>query len=152
MASRNAPNQKLEEIFQCSVCKRVTPSKILQCPNGHLTCGNCSARITACPVCRTTLDPDMDKRIRALSAEQAIEAMDLNFECGNGDCTFSGLKKDLEEHEETCEDDDEYEDVDDSDEEPNQSLEPVIVTLTRALIEHSFPRGTRRLVNLTKGP
>ena len=123
MASRNVPNQKLEEIFQCSVCKRVTPSKILQCPNGHLTCGKCSARMTACPVCRTTLDPDMNKRIRALCAEQAIEAMNLTFECGNGDCTFSGLKKDLEEHEEICEyDDDNYEDVYDSDEDSDDGL------------------------------
>ena len=62
----------------------------------------------------------MNKRIRALSAEQAIEAMNLNFECGNGDCTFSGLKKDLEEHEETCEYD--YEDVDDSDEDSDDEL------------------------------
>ena len=76
----------------------------------------------------------MDKRIRALSAEQAIEAMDLNFECGNGDCTFSGLKKDLEKHEETCEDDDEYEDVDDSDEEPNQSLDSAANLLTLLIL------------------
>ena len=81
-------------------------------------------------MCRIPLDPNVDKRTRALSAEQAIEAMNLNFSCRNGECTFSGPKRDLEEHEETCEDVDDsdgdsdgdleeheetYEDVDDSD-------------------------------------
>ena len=71
-------------------------------------------------MCRIPLDPDMDKRTRALSAEQAIEAMDLNFSCRNHECTFSGQKKDLEKHEETCEYDERWEDVDDSDEDSSQ--------------------------------
>ena len=72
-------------------------------------------------MCRIPLDPNVDKRTRALSAEQAIEAMNLNFSCRNGECTFSGPKRDLEEHEETCEYDPDYEDVDDSDGDSNQS-------------------------------
>ena len=116
MASGSVPNQKLKDILECTVCKIVTHSKILQCTNGHLTCNRCSARITNCPVCRVPLDPDVDRRTRALSAEQAIDAMNLNFSCRNAECTFSGPKKDIEEHEESCEHNDEYEDVDDSDE------------------------------------
>ena len=120
MSSGNVSNQTLEEIFECSVCKTVTHSKILQCLNGHLACIICSSRMIKCPMCRIPLDPDMDKRTRALSAEQAIEAMDLNFSCRNHECTFSGQKKDLEKHEETCEYDERWEDVDDSDEDSSQ--------------------------------
>ena len=72
-------------------------------------------------MCHIPLDPDVDKRTRALSAEQAIKAMNLNFSCRNGKCTFYGPKRDLEEHEETCEYDPQYEDVDDSEGDSNQS-------------------------------
>ena len=91
------------EIFQCSVCKTIPHSKILQCSNGHLACAKCSARITVCPVCRAPLDPNVDKRTRALVAEQAIDTMNLDFACTNDGCTYVGPKKDLVEHEELCE-------------------------------------------------
>ena len=102
MANINVPRQKLEEIVRCSVCYAVTHSKILQCPHGHLTCIGCSTRITSCPMCRTSLDPNVDKRTRALAVEQIIEAMNLDFKCRNVCCGFSGPKKDLVEHQNTC--------------------------------------------------
>ena len=103
MADINVPKQKLEEIVQCLVCKAITHSKILQCPNGHLTCDRCSTRITNCPMCRSSLNPNVNERTRALAVEQIIEAMNLNFKCRNGDCGFSGPKGDLMEHQNTCE-------------------------------------------------
>ena len=93
----------LEEIVRCSVCLLITHSKILQCPNGHLTCAGCSMRISSCPMCRAFLNPDVEKRTRALAVEQIIEAMNLDFRCRNGDCRFSGPKKDLMEHQNACE-------------------------------------------------
>ena len=83
MANIDALKQKLEEIVQCTVCHGITYSKILQCPNGHLTCNSCSTRISNCPMCRATLNSNVDERTRALAVEQIIEALKLQEEPKN---------------------------------------------------------------------
>ena len=81
MASGSASIMKVEDIFQCA--------------DGHLACSRCSARLNKCPICRIPVDPDLEKRIRALSAEQAIKALNLNFSCRDKDCADAKEKEAL---------------------------------------------------------
>ena len=95
--STEIPIQKLEEICRCIVCHTVPCAKILQCSNGHLTCHRCEAQLPCgrCPLCRV----QDDKRTRNLAVEQIIESSNLTVVC---DCGFSGTKKALSEHQNSC--------------------------------------------------
>ena len=68
--------------------------------------------------------------------------MNLKFECGNGDCTFSGPKKDLEEHEETCESN--YEDVDISYVLHLEGYDPEVVVLATLAAAFRLAKERRR--------
>ena len=93
--------QSLKELVACIVCHTITYSKILQCPNGHLTCNECisSGNLSTCPLCRTSLH----LATRNLAVEQIIELMSIDFKCRNDGCGFSGSKEDLVQHQRTCE-------------------------------------------------
>ena len=58
-----------------------------------------NANISNCAVCR---EPLGNKRIRALSVEQLIEAVDLELACKHPDCVFKAPKRDLLTHEMKC--------------------------------------------------
>ena len=93
--------QSLEVVVTCIVCHTISHSKILQCPNGHLTCDicRCTGNLATCPMCRISLR----RATRALAVEQIIEIISPDFKCRNGDCEFSGSKEDLVQHQTTCE-------------------------------------------------
>ena len=93
--------KSLGEIVTCIVCHTISHSKILQCPNGHLTCDicRCTGNLLTCPMCRISLHHGT----RALAVEQIIEVLNPNFKCRNGDCGFSGSKEELVQHHRTCE-------------------------------------------------
>ena len=63
----------IQEYTMCSVCQSNARNQSLQCKNGHITCHTCLRNVTACPVCRETMD--MHNKIRSLVADQIIVAI-----------------------------------------------------------------------------
>ena len=48
--------KELVQLLECPVCLQVKDfDTYIQCQNGHFTCGNCSSKLSACPVCRKVL-------------------------------------------------------------------------------------------------
>ena len=93
---------KIEDTIKCNVCKDVPrEGEIKQCQNGHLYCEDCmkNASISTCALCR---EPLGNKRIRALTVEQLIEAVELELPCKHPDCEFKGQKRDLITHHKKC--------------------------------------------------
>lgn len=70
----------------CSVCYRVCDAPIIQCCNGHLTCGHCRERLQSarCPVCRIPM---------AISGKKMVQALGLQALAANlvVPCHFSDL-------------------------------------------------------------
>ena len=99
--------RKVQETFQCTVCLHVPKEgHIVQCQNGHLLCGECADRnegSNRCPNCRAPMDKlSGNKRIRALSAEQLIEAVDLKFQCKHPFCEGIASRREMIAHEKKC--------------------------------------------------
>jgi E3 ubiquitin-protein ligase SIAH1 len=60
---------EIEDTLECPVCFTVPDrSPIFQCPNGHIVCKDCKARIDECPTCRQPIG-----NLRNLIAEKIIE-------------------------------------------------------------------------------
>merc|ERR550539_1907515 len=82
------------DIFECNVCKDLPASDhIYQCPNGHLVCVECHAKLTYCPVCRIVL-----RRIRSISAEKAVSKVPRTCTFASYGCTLRMIKEQLQEH------------------------------------------------------
>ena len=65
-------SDRMENMFQCSVCQDMPSCKIYQCRGGHLTCHECHSmlqRPILCPVCR---DPMPATPIRNRAAEEVV--------------------------------------------------------------------------------
>jgi len=71
---------KLQEGLKCPVCLSVPMAgPISVCPNGHLACPQCKARIRTCPTCRAQMQVG-----RSLLAETVIE--NIEHKCKHGRC------------------------------------------------------------------
>ena len=96
------PKRKVEEILECSICKNIpSEGRMMQCRNGHLACERCMGNETliSCAVCR---EPRDNKRIRNLSIEQLIEAVDMDVSCKHPNCCFKAAKTAIKTHERSC--------------------------------------------------
>ena len=105
----NDPAVDLMTKSVCSICYVVPHGMVLQCPSGHLTCRGCSRRTATCSMCPKQYEPDVHKWIRNLAvektfeeAQETIEEAKMSATCKNGKCLFSGPKKELLSHSETC--------------------------------------------------
>lgn len=70
-------NQNLLRLLECPVCLEWMEPPISQCRRGHLVCGRCRTRLSACPVCRT---PFSSVRNRAM---EGVAEM-LRYPCRHG--------------------------------------------------------------------
>ncbi|XP_045446585.1 E3 ubiquitin-protein ligase sina-like [Melitaea cinxia] len=70
-------NQSLLRLLECPVCLEWMEPPMSQCRRGHLVCGRCRARLSACPVCRTAFS---SVRNRAM---EAVAEM-LHYPCRHG--------------------------------------------------------------------
>ena len=96
--------KKIEEQAQCTICYRIT-TKVLQCPNGHLTCENCLKKCDSenCATCRCSLtDVKQGTYIRPLAMEILIDSVDLKRSCNNPSCDFSASKIAMNRHKNRC--------------------------------------------------
>ncbi len=93
--------EKLEVLLECSVCRSVPrQGPVYQCENGHLTCAECTKRLsTTCPVCRIPLPKT---KIRSVAIEQIIENCDFPSECSFAGCGHVAPRDALKLHEAEC--------------------------------------------------
>ena len=64
--------EELREYFECPICYEVPRSPpIFSCPQGHMLCGKCRPRLTACPICRVNLPRQAENRL--YFAERLLE-------------------------------------------------------------------------------
>lgn len=118
--------------LRCPVCLQRLTKPVMSCQNGHSLCGSCASSIVAsdasnaalrCPICRDTREMS-----RNLMAEATLDGVICNCPngcglvgvtasdlekhahscpmsltvCGRFGCSWSGLMKDLADHEATC--------------------------------------------------
>ncbi|KAI1725969.1 seven in absentia protein family domain-containing protein [Ditylenchus destructor] len=89
---------ELLSAFECPVCLEHMLPPYLQCPSGHLVCGNCRPKVTCCPTCRGAVPS-----IRNLGMEKIANTMLFPCKFSHSGCTQHFLHNDKVEHEETCE-------------------------------------------------
>ena len=54
------PLERVLKLLDCPVCwKGSEPSALIQCRNGHFGCKACFSKLKTCPLCRITLDPQI---------------------------------------------------------------------------------------------
>lgn len=70
-------NQVLLRLLECPVCLEWMEPPMAQCRRGHLVCGGCRARLSACPVCRS-----MFSSVRNRAMEGVAEV--LRYPCRHG--------------------------------------------------------------------
>jgi len=82
---------EVNDLLICSVCKDPPVAKALQCPEGHITCGNCmksmrehneaSGKLNLCPLCREEFS---DPPARSLVVEQSVARLPAKcLHCNN---------------------------------------------------------------------
>ncbi|XP_035711234.1 E3 ubiquitin-protein ligase SINAT5-like [Folsomia candida] len=69
-----APPPNLEDALECTICLDTPVSPIHQCDNGHIVCGTCAGRMTACGLCKTKLQI-------SILAERLSRQLDLKPSC-----------------------------------------------------------------------
>ncbi|CAG9560301.1 unnamed protein product [Danaus chrysippus] len=72
-------NQNLLRLLECPVCLEWMEPPMCQCRRGHLVCGRCRARLSACPVCRITFS---SVRNRAMEAVTELLRYPCRYGCG----------------------------------------------------------------------
>ncbi|CAG5035806.1 unnamed protein product [Parnassius apollo] len=70
-------NQCLLRLLECPVCLEWMEPPMSQCRRGHLVCGRCRSRLSACPVCRTAFSS-----VRNRAMEGVAEM--LRYPCRHG--------------------------------------------------------------------
>ncbi|KAL7072961.1 hypothetical protein ACQ4LE_007745 [Meloidogyne hapla] len=91
-------SSELLSAFECPVCLDYMLPPYLQCQAGHLVCGNCRPKVSACPTCRGPVP-----HIRNLGMEKI--ATNLQFPCkfAHSGCNQFFFHQEKVEHEEICE-------------------------------------------------
>ncbi|XP_068630363.1 E3 ubiquitin-protein ligase siah-1-like isoform X2 [Battus philenor] len=87
-------NQSLLRLLECPVCLDWMEPPMSQCRRGHLVCGCCRSRLTACPVCRTAFSS-----VRNRAMEGVAEM--LRYPCRHG-CGLEVRLRRRATHEASC--------------------------------------------------
>jgi E3 ubiquitin-protein ligase SIAH1 len=95
----NGPSTiELLSAFECPVCMEYMLPPYLQCPQGHLVCGNCRPKVNCCPTCRGAAPA-----IRNLAMEKIANNMYFPCKFATSGCTQQFVHTEKVEHEEICE-------------------------------------------------
>uniref|UniRef100_A0AC35U5V2 E3 ubiquitin-protein ligase n=1 Tax=Rhabditophanes sp. KR3021 TaxID=114890 RepID=A0AC35U5V2_9BILA len=97
MALMNPTVVDVLSAFECPVCMEYMLPPYLQCPSGHLLCGNCRPKVACCPTCRGPVPS-----VRNLGMEKI--ASNINFPCKYKDsgCNIIMYCNEKVPHEEIC--------------------------------------------------
>ncbi|XP_045765041.1 uncharacterized protein LOC123867170 isoform X2 [Maniola jurtina] len=87
-------NRSLLQLLECPVCLEWMEPPMSQCRRGHLVCVRCRARLSACPVCRTTFSS-----VRNRAMEGVAEM--LRYPCRHG-CGRETQLRQRGSHEANC--------------------------------------------------
>uniref|UniRef100_A0A914YLK7 E3 ubiquitin-protein ligase n=1 Tax=Panagrolaimus superbus TaxID=310955 RepID=A0A914YLK7_9BILA len=93
----NTPSELLSA-FECPVCMDYMLPPYLQCPSGHLVCGNCRPKVTCCPSCRGPVPS-----IRNLAMERIAQTLIFPCKYAPSGCSKQFQAQEKTEHEEICE-------------------------------------------------
>ena len=90
--------EEFRDFLECPVCIRIPESSpIYQCPNGHVVCNVCHAKLKQCPVCRANLG-----KTRSLVAEKIMSKLPKSCENSEHGCKVLLIKDQLTKHEQKC--------------------------------------------------
>ncbi|KAL3077317.1 hypothetical protein niasHS_013306 [Heterodera schachtii] len=95
---QQSSNSEFLSAFECPVCLDYMLPPYLQCPSGHLVCGNCRPKVTACPTCRGPIPS-----IRNLGMEKIAASLQFPCKFAHSGCTQFFYHHEKVEHEEICE-------------------------------------------------
>ena len=88
---------KISEELQCPVCLLIPREvPIPACPVGHIICKNCRVNMTTCPTCRRPMLEDGTNTL----ANRMIEI--VPHPCKYSNCQVKNHLKEIEDHEERC--------------------------------------------------
>ena len=95
----------MENVFQCPVCLTLPICDIYQCKRGHIVCENCYDHMPLKPLlCPTCRDPMPISPIRNLTAEQALEYINLPCKFSDKGCQVVDNRTTIRKHMDECQD------------------------------------------------
>ena len=73
---------RLEERLRCPVCLETAGRPIYTCDEDHLVCGDCTPKMTECPMCREEFTLATSKRFRGAERQaERLVALKKQLQC-----------------------------------------------------------------------
>ena len=85
------------EELECPICFEYFQPPIGICSNGHSICGNCTTKITTCPLCRARILSTIN-----LTLENVMRKIRARCEFGTFGCNVTSSVGEIRQHETVC--------------------------------------------------
>lgn len=101
-------SDRIRRALECPVCLQVATNMMCFCPNGHVVCEPCLARLWSntvhnhCPMCRSLLMPTSDTSATADKLSEVFNLVRVTCTNRRFGCAELPIVRALDEHETAC--------------------------------------------------